>query len=29
MTFEIVALIGSTRKLAHYHQHLSSHFGYY
>ncbi|MBA0742340.1 hypothetical protein Gogos_015408 [Gossypium gossypioides] len=26
-TFGIVALIGSTRKLAHYHQHLSSHFG--
>ncbi|TYG57135.1 hypothetical protein ES288_D08G118700v1 [Gossypium darwinii] len=27
MTFRIVALIGSTRKLTHYHHHLGSHFG--
>ncbi|TYG86028.1 hypothetical protein ES288_A13G101900v1 [Gossypium darwinii] len=29
MVFGIVALIGLTRKLAHYHQHLGSHFGSY
>ncbi|TYH13689.1 hypothetical protein ES288_A06G158800v1 [Gossypium darwinii] len=28
-TFRILSLIGSTRKLAHYHQHLGSHFGSY